>query len=84
WDHPIKGKGRFVLQDPVTKSYTISSPYLERKKDRCTDKELAQEEYGEDLEAGDTFFELSLIDKHIALFARPPKSSWNIKLKDKI
>ena len=84
WDHPQKGKGRFVLQDSVTKNYTISSPWFERMKERCTDKELAQEVLGEDLEAGDTFFDLSLIDKHIALFARPSISSWNIKLKDKI
>jgi len=84
WDHPQKGKGRFVLQDSVTKTYHISSPWFERQKDRRTNKEIAQEILGEDLEAGDTFFELSLIDKHIALFARPPKSSWNIKLKDGI
>jgi len=84
WDHPDKGKGRFVLQDPVTKTYHISSPWFERQKERRTEKEIAQEILGEDLEAGDTFFELSLIDKHIALFARPPKSSWNIKLKDGI
>lgn len=84
WDHPQKGKGRFVLQDEITKNYSISSPWFERMKERCTDKELAQEVLGEDLEAGDTFFDLSLIDRHIALFAKPPKSSWNIKLKDKI
>ena len=84
WDHPQKGKRRFVLQDPITKRYEISCPYIEEKKKRCSPKELAQEEYGVDLEAGDTFFELSLIDKHIAMFARPPKSSWNIKLKDGI
>jgi hypothetical protein len=84
WDHPQKGNGRFVLQDPITKTYHISSPWFERLKERCTDRELAQEQLGEDLEAGDVFFTLSLIDTHKALFARLPKSSWNIKLKDKI
>jgi len=81
WNHPDKGKGRFVLRDEVTGRHEISSPYMEKKKLRSSVKELAQEEYGVDLQAGDTFFSLPDIDKHIAIFAREPKSNWNIELK---
>lgn len=81
WNHPEHGKGRFVLQDQITKRFHISSLYLEQKKLRCTEKELAQEEYGVDLQAGDTFFSLPELEKHIALFARKPKARFNIKLK---
>lgn len=81
WNHPQKGKGRFVLQDPVTKRYEISSPYMEAKKKRSSPKELAQEEYGVDLQAGDTFFDLQVLDTHIALFARSPLKRFEIDLK---
>lgn len=81
WNHPEKGKDRFVLQDSVTKEYNISSPWLERQKERRTPKEIASEILGQDIEAGDTFFTLSVIDKHIALYAREPKERYNIDLK---
>ena len=82
WEHPQKGKGRFVVQDSVTKEYNISSPWLEKQKKRRTEKEIASEILGLDIQAGDTFFSNMEIEKHIALFAREPKSKWNIKLKD--
>jgi hypothetical protein len=82
WEHPQKGKGRFVIQDSITKEFNISSPWLEKQKKRRTDKEIASEILGLDIQAGDTFFSNMEIEKHIALFAREPKSRWNIKLKD--
>jgi len=81
WDHPEKGRGRFVLQDEVTKTYKISSPFIEKVLEECTQKAVAQEYYAIDLEAGDLFFELGEINKHIAFHARPPVSQWNIMLK---
>lgn|GEM_PF-1086548 len=84
WNHPEHGRGRFVLKDDITGRFEISSPYLEQKKLRSSPKELAQEEYGVDLQAGDTFFSLSEIDKHIALFAREPKSRWNVVFKKNV
>jgi len=84
WNHPEKGKGRFVLQDEVTKEYQISSPWLEKQRERRTPREIATEVLGQDLEAGDVFFTLSLIDKHIAIHAREPKERYNIDLKGKI
>lgn len=84
WDHPEKGAGRFVLQDPISKRYQISSPWLEHQKTRRTPKEIAQECYAEDLEAGDTFYDLGELEKHIALFARDPTARFNIRLKERL
>jgi len=81
WDHPTMGAGRFVLQDPVTKTFQISSTYAEHEKKRRSEKELAQELYAIDALAGDTFFSLKELNTHIALHARPPKASYNINLK---
>lgn len=81
WEHPKKGEGRFIVQDEVTKIYKISSPFIEKVLEECTQKDVAQEYYAIDLEAGDLFFELGEINKHIAFYARPPISQHNIILK---
>lgn len=81
WDHPMKGKGRFVVQDEITKIYKISTPFIEKVLEACTPKQVAQEYYAIDLEAGDLFFELGEINKHIAFYARSPISTHNIILK---
>jgi len=81
WDHPAKGKGRFIVQDEITKTYKISSPFIEKVLEDCTQKAVAQEYYAIDLEAGDLFFELGEINKHIAFYTRPPISEHNIMLK---
>ncbi len=84
WDHPEKGAKRFVIQDDITKLYKISSPWLECVKKSCSAKEIAQEQYAIDAEAGDTFFDIHEIDVHSALFARPPITEHSISLKTSI
>ena len=81
WEHPAMGAGRFVLQDEVTKRYQITSPWLERQRLRRSEREVASEILAIDLEAGDTFFSLNEIEKHISLFARSAKQRFNIELK---
>jgi len=84
YDHPIKGKGRFVLQDDTTKEYTISSPWLENERKRRSNREIAQEILACDLQIGDVFFDLNEIDKYIALYCRKPREHFNIKIRDKV
>ncbi len=84
YEHPVKGKGRFVLQDDVTKEYAITSPWLENERKRRSDREIAQEILACDLQIGDVFFNLNDLDTHAALYCRPPKERFNIKLRDKI
>jgi hypothetical protein len=84
WDHPMKGAGRFVVQDDVTKEYRVTSPFIEHEIERNGWKEVAKEIYGIEGMVGDTFFQLSDLDQHVALYCREPKERFNIKLKDKI
>ena len=84
WEHPEKGKNRFVVQDESTKEYRISSPWRENLFSWMTPREIASEIDGVDLEAGAAFFGLGIIDKHMALYARECKEFYNITLKSGI
>jgi hypothetical protein len=84
WDHPRKGEGRFVIQDEATKEYRITSPFIEHEIERNGWKEVAKEIYAQEGAVGDTFFQHSDLDKHAALYCRPPKETYNIRLRDKI
>jgi len=84
WDHPRKGAGRFIIQDETTKEYRITSPFAEHEIERNGWKEVAKELYAIEGAVGDTFFQLSDIEKHDVLYCRDPKERYNIKLKDKI
>jgi len=84
WEHPEKGVGRFVIQDGTTKKYTISSRWLEHQKKRRTAKEIAQECYAEDLEAGDTFFDNAEVDRHIARFGRTEPHRFNVNMRGRV
>lgn len=84
WDHPRKGIGRVVVQDPMTKEYRITSPFIEHEIKRNGWKEVAIEIYGIEGKAGDSFFDNSEFDKHAALYVQPPKQRLHIQLRDKI
>ena len=83
-EHPLKGKGRRVIQDTITGKYDITSPYREHEETRRTRKQIAQEMLRQDIESGGPFFDLSSVEKHIALFGREPLSRWDIKFKKNI
>lgn len=78
WNHPDMGKGRYVKQDPVTGAWKIRSPYYDAESKVRSPQEMARELDAEDLEAGSTFFTVSNIDKHIAIFGREPKTRWTV------
>jgi hypothetical protein len=84
WDHPDKGKGRYVEQDPITKVWKIRSPWYNNEELVRTKKEMAREIDAIDVEAGDTFFSSSNIDKHIVLFGRDPLHCFEIDIKPHI
>lgn len=84
WNHPQKGKGRYIIQDEITGEYQIRSPWLDKQSDFRSQKEIAQEILAEDLEAGATFFSTNVIDKHISLFACEPVCKLNVDFKDSI
>jgi len=84
WDHPDKGKGRYVVQDDVTKAWKIRSPWYDIEEEVRSPNEMAREIDADDIGAGSTFFNQGNIDTHIALFVRKPDSRWNVQLNPKI
>lgn len=84
WDHPVKGKNRFLVQDETTKEFRITSPFIEHEISRSGWKEVATEIYALEGSVGDSFFQLSDLDKHAALYCREPKERFNIHLREKI
>lgn len=81
WEHPDKGRGRYVTQDELTGAYKIRSPWYDNEEATRSPQELAQEVDAEDVNAGDLFFNVPNIDRHIALFAKAPKSRHTIDFK---
>lgn len=83
WNHPEKGKGRYITKDELG-NYHIRSPWFDNEEKHCTPQEIAQEVLAEDLESGETVFNISNIDKHISMFVKPPRIQMNIVLKDRV
>lgn len=83
WNHPEKGKGRYIRKDDLGR-YHIRSPWFDIEKTVRSPQEVAQEILAEDIESGETKFTISNIDKHIQLFARPPLVRLNVILKQNI
>jgi len=84
WDHPDKGKNRYVRQHPVTGIWEIRSPWFDEECKVRSPREIAREILANDLEAGSQFFTPGNVDRHIALFGREPKTRWDIRLKKSV
>ena len=83
WNHPEMGRDRCIVQDDLG-NYKIRSPWWYEEEKHCTPQEMAQEIDAEDIESGETVFNISNIEKHAALYVRVPKLQMNIILKEKI
>lgn len=83
WNHPEKGRGRNVRVDD-SKKYLISSPWFEIELKVRSPQEIAREILGEDYESGNLIFDLSTIEKQLAVFARDTKIQYNVVLKRNI
>lgn len=80
YEHPGKGKGRYVHKTDSGK-YEIRSPWFDYEETVRSPKEMAREILRQDIESGDMFFTVHNIDKHIALFAREPRARYHIHFK---
>lgn len=80
WEHPEKGAGRYVLQTKTGK-WEIRSPWFDVEEKARSPKYMATEILREDTEPGLSFFATQNIENHMAIFARPPSSKWDIKFK---
>ena len=81
WEHPDKGRGRYLEQNPITGVWKIRSPWYDNEQLVRSPQEMAREIDAEDTEAGDLFFSVGNIDKHIAFFARDPKERRTVDFK---
>jgi len=79
WEHPEKGKGRYVHQDDNGK-YQIRSPWFDRQAERRSPKEMAQEILMQDIQSGDTFFDTDALEKHKVLFGKKCREKYKIGL----
>ncbi len=84
WEHPVKGAHRYVYEDKATGKYEIRSPWFDYEDNRRTKREMAQEVLMQDIESGNTFFNIENIDKHIVKYGKKPLSKWDINLKAEI
>jgi hypothetical protein len=71
WEHPEKGKGRYVTQDEVTKAYKIRSPWYDAECTRRSPQEVAQEMDMDHIGSGRTVFNAMPVEQHRALFGKP-------------
>ena len=81
WDHPDKGRGRYLEQNAITGVWKIRSPWYDNELQIRSPQEMAREIDAEDVDAGDLFFTSSSVDKHIALYSRDPKYRFTIDFK---
>ena len=81
WEHPEKGRGRYCQQNPLDGGWKIRSPWYDNEETVRSPVEMAREIDAEDVEAGDLFFSIANVDKHIALFAAEPKARYKIDFK---
>lgn len=81
WDHPQKGEGRYTVQDPITGSWKIRSPWYDAECKVRSPQEVARELDAEDVESGSQFFTIENINKHIAQYACEPIAEWDVRFK---
>ena len=84
WDHPDKGRGRYVTQHPITNIWEIRSPWFDEECKVRSPREIAREILANDLEAGSQFFTPGNADRHKQLFGCEPKTRWSIQLDKKV
>jgi hypothetical protein len=83
WEHPEKGRGRYVEQDDLGR-WKIRSPWYNTEEQKRSPKELAIEVDMDHVGSGDTFFEGPIIEEHRTLFARDPARTLTINFNKKV
>lgn len=81
YEHPDKGRGRYVERNEKTNEWEIKSPWFNKEVLRRSPKEVAQEILMRDIESGDVFFSIPNLKQHRDLFGRKPLSKYNIDFK---
>jgi hypothetical protein len=80
WEHPEKGKDRYVAEDDLGR-YQIRSPWYDHECEECTPKEIAIEVDMDHVGSGNTIFDPIAIEQHKKLYAKIPKRRVRIDFK---
>ncbi len=80
YEHPEKGKGRYI-QKKEDGGYDIRSPWFDAEEKVRSPKEMAREILRQDIESGAVVFTLANVYTHIKLFAREPRSRYHVHFK---
>jgi len=83
WEHPEKGRDRYVAEDDLGR-YRIRSPWYDAECEARSPKEVAIEIDMDHVGSGDTFFEGTIIEEHKKLFAKPPVRTMSINFLKKL
>lgn len=84
YEHPDKGRGRYVERNEKTNEWEIKSPWFNREVLRRSPKIIAQEILMQDIESGDVFFNTPNLKQHRDLLGRKPLSKYNIDFKKSV
>jgi hypothetical protein len=81
WEHPEKGRGRYIRQDEVTQKWDIRSPWYDIEAKERSPQELASEVNMDHLGAGSLFFEPHILEQHKALYGKMSRIRLNVDFK---
>ena len=81
WEHPEKGKERYVVEDEITHKWKIRSPWYDYEATRRSPKEMAEELDMNHMGAGDTLFDSYELERHKALHCRSPRSKFQLEFE---
>lgn len=85
WEHPEKGAGRYIKEDPVTHTWEIRSPWFDAQEKERGREELAREVLMKDIEVGEVFFPPQRVAEHRALFGmKNPIKTMDVRLNSSI
>lgn len=81
WDHPEKGRGRYVKQNESSGKWEIRSPWFDAQEKLRTPKEIAREILANHIDSGDTFFESHNVELHRRLWAQSAKAQYTVDFR---
>lgn len=73
YEHPEKGRGRYVQQSEETGKWMIRSPWYDQEEKTRTPREMAQEIDMDHVGSGDVVFDPATIDQHKRMYVRAPR-----------
>lgn len=82
WEHPEKGKDRYLAQDKLGR-WSIRSPWYDNECNARSPKEISIELDMDHVGSGDTFFEAMIIETHKKMHAKKPIRTLTIQFPKK-